>query len=91
MQHILWHSPADISAEIDRVGGNSANILAGEGPGPVCHHWLVKKRNYNVTCILLPPQPICSIQGGGLIKKKKMKKPKTNKKKYKKNKTKKRK
>ena len=33
----------------------------------------------------------CNVMGGGLIKKKKMKKPKTNKKKYKKNKTKKRK
>ena len=91
MQHILDHSPTRISEEIDRVGSQRANILAGEGPGPVCHHWKVKEKNSNVTCIILPPRAICSIQGGGLIKKKKMKKPKTNKKKYKKNKTKKRK
>ena len=100
MQHILWHSPASINEEIDKVGGNSAKILAGEGPGPTCHHWKVKERNNNVTCIILPPDPICNIQGGGLIKKKKMKKKnhktkkkkyKTKKKKYKKNKTKKRK
>ena len=92
MQHILDHSPGYISEEIDKVGGNSAKILAGGPPaGRVCHHWKVKDKNSNVTCIMLPPRAICSIQGGGLIKKKKMKKPKTNKKKYKKNKTKKRK